>query len=179
MFSVVLGVVREVLFFPTVGIGQGDPFSPLLFSFCVSFLLHRLSELPRTDPYLYVDDLCIMLTGRKFRKRRQRLLLAMEDFKVVSGPTLNIGKCGLVLKGHFSDRTHRHLEDLGIALKDSVKYLGIQVGNVTTAQAFSRALEEAQRRASVLGAFPFSLQECIRLLKVWILPWFVTNCAYQ
>ena len=74
MFCVGQGVVPEVLFFPRAGIGQGDPFSPLLFSFYVSFLLHRLSGLSGTDPYLYVDDLYVMLTGRKFRKRLQGMI---------------------------------------------------------------------------------------------------------
>jgi len=45
------------------------------------------------------------------------------------------------------------------------------VGNVSTSQAFARALGEAQRRASARGAFPLSLDERIQLLKVWILPW--------
>ena len=55
MFCIGQGVVPEVLFFPKAGIGQGDPFSALLFSFCVSFMLHHLSSLQHTDPYLYVD----------------------------------------------------------------------------------------------------------------------------
>ena len=36
------GVVREVCYIPRAGIGQGDPFSPVLFSFCVSFVLHQI-----------------------------------------------------------------------------------------------------------------------------------------
>ena len=43
------------------------------------------------------------------------------------------------------------------------------VGHITTAQAFAKVLGEAQRRASILGAFPFSLPERVQLLKVWIL----------
>ena len=34
-FCVGRGVVREVSYLPKAGIGQGDPFSPVLFSFCL------------------------------------------------------------------------------------------------------------------------------------------------
>ena len=56
------GVVREVTFLPYSGIGQGDPFSPLLFSFCVSFVLFLFDELVGAYPFMYVDDLCIVLS---------------------------------------------------------------------------------------------------------------------
>ena len=107
MFCVGQEVVSEILFFPRAGIGQGDPFSPLLFSFCVSFLLHPLYGLHCTDPYLYVDDLCFLLTGNKVHKKLRRLLEAMEEFKVVSGLTLNLDKCGIVLKGNYSEAQRR------------------------------------------------------------------------
>ena len=38
-FCVGKGVGREILFTPGAGTGQGDPFSPLLCSFCTWFVL--------------------------------------------------------------------------------------------------------------------------------------------
>ena len=70
--------------------------------------------------------------------------MAMEEFKVVSDLPLNIGKCGVVLKGQFCDMQQERIQDLGIALKESVRFLGVQVGNVTVAWAFAKALGEAE-----------------------------------
>ena len=170
MFCVGQGVVPEVFFFPRAGIGQGDPFSPVLFSFCGSFLLHRLSSLKSTDPYLYVGDYCVLPSRGKLHKKLPCLLEAMEEFKVVLGLTLNLDKCGIVLKGTYAEAQQERFADYGIAIRDCVKYLGVLVGHITTSQAFAKVLGETQRRASLLGAFPFSLLERIQLLKVWILP---------
>ena len=48
-FCVGRGVVREVRYRPKAGIGQGDLFSPVLFSFCVVFVLHLLSKIQGTE----------------------------------------------------------------------------------------------------------------------------------
>ena len=44
-FYIGRGGVQEVTFLLRAGIGQGDPFSPLLFSFCASFLLFLFDDL--------------------------------------------------------------------------------------------------------------------------------------
>ena len=43
-FCVGKGIAYEVMFTPRSGIGQGDPFSPLLFSFCASFVLFSFNS---------------------------------------------------------------------------------------------------------------------------------------
>ena len=57
------GVVRDVSYVPKAGIGQGDPFSPVLFSCCVSFVLHLLSTIRGLNSYMYADDLCAIVEG--------------------------------------------------------------------------------------------------------------------
>ena len=63
-FCVGKGVVKEVLFRLEFGIGQGDPFSPLLFSFCASFVLFLFDDLVGAYPFMYVDDLCVLIISR-------------------------------------------------------------------------------------------------------------------
>ena len=62
-FCVGRGVVREVSYRPKAGTGQGDPFSPVLFSFCVAFVLHLLSKIQGLSSYMYADDLCSIIEG--------------------------------------------------------------------------------------------------------------------
>ena len=52
-FCVGRGMVREYVFRPEAGIGQRDPFSPVLFSFCVSFVLYPLERVQRSLPFMY------------------------------------------------------------------------------------------------------------------------------
>ena len=52
-FCVGRGVVREIVFIPASGIGQGDPFSPVFFPFCVSFRFIPI-RLVGTHPGLHV-----------------------------------------------------------------------------------------------------------------------------
>ena len=53
---------------------------------------------------------------------------------------------------------------------DSVKYLGVRMGNVTPDSAFAFPLGEAQRRAGSIAAYGLSMKKHILLLKTWILP---------
>ena len=63
LFCVGMGVVRGVRYLQKVGIGQGDPFSTLLFSFCVSFVLHLLSGILGLTSFMYTDHLCSIIGG--------------------------------------------------------------------------------------------------------------------
>ena len=102
-FCVGRGVVPEVNFQPQAGIGQGDPFSPLLFSFCASFVLFMFDELIGVYPFMYVDDLCVLISSR-YTPNLKHILDAMHQFSKVLGLKLNLGKSALVLKGNFSSR---------------------------------------------------------------------------
>ena len=82
-FCVGKGVVREFLFSPKAGIGQGDPFSPLQFSFCASFVLFCFDPICSAHPYMYGDDLCILITNN-FSETIQKVIHQMHDFGKVS-----------------------------------------------------------------------------------------------
>ena len=94
------GIVPEVTFQPQAGIGQRDPFSPLLFSFCASFVLFMFDELIGAYPFMYVDDLCVLINSR-YTPNLKHILDAMHRFSKVSGLKLNLGKSALVIKGNF------------------------------------------------------------------------------
>ena len=51
-------------YLPKAGSGQGDPFSPVLFSFCVAFVLHLLTTIRGLSSYMYADDLCSIIEGK-------------------------------------------------------------------------------------------------------------------
>ena len=176
-FCVGRGVVRDVRYVPKVGIGQGDPFSPVLFSFCVSFVLHLLSTIRGLNSYMYVDDLYTIVEGTNLVSTLSRVQEAMKVFAKFSGQVLNLGKCGVVIKGRLTAPEHSHVEVvrdkrilLGIPIVDSVKYLGVRMGSVTPDTAFAFPLGEAQRRASSIATYGLSLKERIVLLKTWIMP---------
>ena len=67
---------------------------------------------------------------------------------------------------------------LGIPIVDSVKYVGVRMGNVTSNAVFVFPFGEAQRKASCFTTYGLSLKERILLLKTWILQCVPTARAY-
>ena len=60
-FLVGIAAIREVIFYQEAAIGQGDPFSLQLFSFCAAIIIYPLRQLRvKMGIYLYVDDFLIM-----------------------------------------------------------------------------------------------------------------------
>ena len=176
-FCVGRGVVREVVFHRAAGIGQGDPFSPVLFSFCVSFVLFGFDSLMHVQAYMYADDLGALIQGRHVSSIVYEVLEMMKQFGMFSGLLLNLGNCGIVVKGNLSTRDQQHVTEspggsqlCGIQIRQSVRYLGVKIGNLTSDEAFASYLGEAQRRASTVGSLGLSKKEAIILLKTWILP---------
>ena len=99
-FCVGKGIVPEVTFQPRASIGQGDPFSPLLLSFCASFVLFMFDESVGAYPFMYVDDPCVLISSR-YTPNLKHILDAMHQFSKVSSLKLNLGKSALCLKGNF------------------------------------------------------------------------------
>ena len=139
------GVIQEVVFQPQAGIGQGDLFSPVLFSFCVSFIIYPIDRVERCVPYMYADDLCIVISGTRIVPIIQEICELMSRFDIFSGLKITFSKCGIVVKGslHPSDQqVVEHTPDgevlLGIALCPHAKYLGMRMGNITSDEALKR-----------------------------------------
>ena len=82
--------------------------SPVLFSFSVSFALCSIETVPRSVPYVYVDDVFLVITGSQIVPVIQQGCEIMHQFGVFSSLKLNLGKCGSVIKDSFypDDQTH-------------------------------------------------------------------------
>ena len=68
----------------------------------------------------------------------------MRQLGLFSGLLINIGKCGIVIKGplHMTDQalveeTRSGEPFLGIAVCRHIKYLGVVMGNISSDEAFS------------------------------------------
>ena len=72
-FCVGKGIVREVVFAPRVGFNQGCPFSPVLFSFCVSFVFYPIEQIQRSAPYMYPPPLYKLRPCPSYSRRRDRI----------------------------------------------------------------------------------------------------------
>ena len=126
--------------------------------------------------YMYADDLGALIQGRHVSSM-SNVLEMMKQFGIFSGLLLNMGKCGIVVKGHLSTKDQRHLTDspagpllCGIQIRQSFRYLGVKIGNLTSDKAFATYLGEAQRRASTVGSLGLSKKEAMILPKTWVLP---------
>ena len=101
----------------------------------------------------------------------------MNVFAKLSGQVLSLIKCGVVIKGNLTPAEHSQVELAngqqllrGIPVVESLKYLGVRMGNLTSDGAFAFPLGDARRRASCMTAYGLSIKERILLLKTWILP---------
>ena len=119
---------------------------------------------------MYVDDLCIIISSN-FTATLHSIMECMLKFGKNSQLRLHLGKCVVVEKCNFSQANWKSIENYGLPLKMSIKYhLGVLIGHMTVARAFSKSRGEAERRASLMVSFLLSLIEIIQLLKVWVVP---------
>ena len=110
------GIVSEVTFQPRAGIGQGDPLPPpFLFSFCASFVLFMFDELVGAYPFMYVDDLCVLVSSR-CTPNLKHILDAMHQFSKSLGLKLNLGKSALILKRNFFQQPRAYFASCGLSI---------------------------------------------------------------
>ena len=89
---------------------SGRPLPPLLFSVCASFVLFCFDPISSAHPYMYVDDLCILITS-KFSDTIQQVIQCLHEFGQVSGLQLNLGKSAVVVKGNLSTKDIKAVKD--------------------------------------------------------------------
>ena len=102
-------------------------------------------------------------------------------FGQFSGLKVNLNKTAAIVRNCGGMEWARCFRDIGVDVKNFVKYLGVRLGNIrhhqddqgwglTMEQAFALALQEAFRRARVVSTLQLSMNERAFMLTSWILP---------
>ena len=118
---------------------------------------------------MHADDLCSIVEGTNLVTILDRVQAAMNVFAKFSGQMLNLIKCGIVIKGVLTHAEKNHIEVTtdkrllrGIPIVESVKYLGVRMGNVTSDFAFAFPLGKprGEQIASLHTTSPWLSEYC-------------------
>ena len=138
--------IREVIFYQEAGIGQGDPFSPQLFSFCAAIIIYPLRQLRVTmGMRLYVDDFLITFGQVATKWHLIKVFHEFKRFLAVSGLQQNVCKSAYVTKGTLQPEALRSMQNWGVRHETRVRYFGVLMGHVPVKEAFVGPLREAYR----------------------------------
>ena len=182
LYFVGKGYVPGVYHHPRAGTRQGDPLSPALFSLVASFVIFPLQDLGSVlTVMMYADDLIIFFDGRANPQLLTRVWEVVSRFGQLSGLKVNLNKTAAIVRNCGGMEWARCFRDIGVDVKNFVKYLGVRLGNIrhqqddqgwglTIEQAFAPALQEAFRRARVVSKLQLSMNERAFMLVSWILP---------
>ena len=182
LYSVGKGYVPGVYHHPRAATRQGDPLSQALFSLVASFVIFPLQDLgPVLTVMMYADDLIIFFDGRANPQLLKRVWEVVSRFGQLSGLKVNLNKTAAIVRNCGGMEWARCFRDIGVDVKNFVKYLGVRLGNIrhqqddqgwglTMEQAFAPALQEAFRRARVVSTLQLSMNERAFMLTSWILP---------
>ena len=163
LYSVGKGYVPGVYHHPRAGTRQGDPLSPALFSLVASFVIFPLQDLgPGLTIMMYADDLISFLDGRANPQLLGKVWEVVSCFGQFSGLKVNLNKTAAIVRNCGETEWARCFRDIGVDVKNFVKYLGVRLGNIrhhqddqgwglTIEEAFAPALQEAFRRARVVS----------------------------
>ena len=103
---------------------------------------------------------------------------ALDSF---SGLKVNLNKTAAIVRNCGGMELARCFGDIGVDVKNFVKYLGVRLGNIrhhqddqgrglTIEQAFAPALQEAFRGARVVSTLQLLMDERAFMVTSWILP---------
>ena len=88
---------------------------------------------------MYANDLCSIIKGTNLVTILNRVQAAMNFFAKFSGQILKLIKCGIAIKIVLTHAENNPVEVTtntrllrGIPIVESVKYLGVRMGNVTS-----------------------------------------------
>ena len=147
-----------------------------------SFGIFPLQDLdPRLTIMMYADDPIIFLDGRGNPQLLQKIWKVVSCFGQFSGLKVNLNKTPAIVRNCGGMELARCFGDIGVDVKNFVKYLGVRLGNIrhhqddqgwglTIEQAFAPALQEAFRRARVVSTLHLSMDERAFMLTSWIVP---------
>ena len=130
---------------------------------------------------VYADDVIIFLDGQANPQLLGRVWEVVSCFGQLSGLKVNLNKTAAIVRNCGGMEWARCFRDIGVDVKNCVKYLGVRLGNLphhqddqgwglTIEQAFAPALQEAFRRARVVSTLQLWMDERAFMLTSWILP---------
>ena len=158
------------------GVRQGDPLSPALFCLFTAPAIFELKKsFPGLKVLMYADDLLIYIPAPPATcvAAMNSAFKSLHHFSLFSGLKVNLGKSALFINGPWNKPEIDALSDLGIQLKDWVRYLGIPFSHVSPDAALNLQIPKAMHRAHTLSTLSLTLSEKISLLQQWILPLFI------
>ena len=129
LYSVRKGYVPGVYHHPRGGTRQGDPLSPALFSLVASFVIFPLQDLgPGLTIMMYAD--VIFLDGRANPQLPGRVWEVVSCVGKFSGLKVNLNKTAAIVRNCGRMEWARCFRDIGVDVKNFVKYLGVRLGNI-------------------------------------------------
>ena len=167
------GVCLNSLIWPTSGIRQGCPLSPVLFAMLVSPIIKGVNDAsPNVSVLLYADDLLVIIREppKEAIQVLHRLSSVFAEFEHIVGLSLNRDKCARLLKGDWTEFDKALALATGFPLDVKYKYLFSCWGITPPQEAFAPGIAKPMGRASSMVHWNLDLHSRQKLLELWIVP---------